>query len=478
MKKTKKQKELKLKTTIQKKTKKASSLAKAISNSLINYNPKKEDYIKAEVNFLQFPIGTLDKKDSRKTITFVETISPENTITWRVIGSEEFGIPGPSAVDLDLAITKIIDDWYKKTREHNWYYKTSYYELCKHMGKDKGTYNYKIIDKDLKKLLTTTYLSYNAFKVKSRKTKKAEYLKNKIIRKYSSLIIKGEPIPKEVPEVALTKEERESGLSESIYIILDPIYYLSLKNNYTKPINFEYIRNLPNIVHKRLYELLSLKLTTNKKQDPSTGETYAEYNYIELCGRMPLKIWTTKSQATQKMKPYFETLLQGGYISRYEFIFGGEQGNWYIKFYPGFIANFELEKSMGQGFLFEFLTAQKSKTQAQQLPKPEYSILAMEPKQETHPTQPQTQIAKQGTKGVFINYTNTIAANVKIAGTFNNWQPELMQKVGNKFTIMLDLEPSKYFYKLIVDGVWQLDTTNPVKETDDKGNDNSVLVVK
>jgi hypothetical protein len=63
---------------------------------------------------------------------------------------------------------------------------------------------------------------------------------------------------------------------------------------------------------------------------------------------------------------------------------------------------------------------------------------------------------------VFLEYTSLDQVKeVKVAGSFNNWQPEPMARVGNKWSILLELEPGEYQYKFIVDGQWLCDPKNP-----------------
>ncbi len=74
------------------------------------------------------------------------------------------------------------------------------------------------------------------------------------------------------------------------------------------------------------------------------------------------------------------------------------------------------------------------------------------------------------------------AAQVQIAGDFNNWQPAAtpMEKVGDSgiWQTQLKLRPGKYRYRLVVDGKWQQDPYNEVTEMNPFNEYNSVLDVK
>jgi len=65
-----------------------------------------------------------------------------------------------------------------------------------------------------------------------------------------------------------------------------------------------------------------------------------------------------------------------------------------------------------------------------------------------------------------------------IAGDFTSWEILEMKDLGGVHVITLPVETGKYRYKLIVDGVWMPDPSNPVREPDPFGGENSILIVK
>ena len=66
---------------------------------------------------------------------------------------------------------------------------------------------------------------------------------------------------------------------------------------------------------------------------------------------------------------------------------------------------------------------------------------------------------------------------IVLSGTFNDWSTFVndMIKTDSGWVISIPLIPGKYFYKLIVDGKWQLDPGNKLKEKDENGISNSVV---
>lgn len=72
------------------------------------------------------------------------------------------------------------------------------------------------------------------------------------------------------------------------------------------------------------------------------------------------------------------------------------------------------------------------------------------------------------------------AKTVILSADFNDWNEQefKMNKVDGCWEYDQRLSGGKYHYKFIVDGNWITDPTNTVKEYDDKGNINSVCMVK
>jgi len=72
-------------------------------------------------------------------------------------------------------------------------------------------------------------------------------------------------------------------------------------------------------------------------------------------------------------------------------------------------------------------------------------------------------------------------ASVFVVGDFNNWQADSasrMDKADGVWRHRLKLRPGLYRYRLVVDGVWQQDPSNPVAQENPFGELDSVLTVK
>lgn len=79
-----------------------------------------------------------------------------------------------------------------------------------------------------------------------------------------------------------------------------------------------------------------------------------------------------------------------------------------------------------------------------------------------------------------LSYHNFDGRDLKIAGEFNNWVPDDgIETVIDSGTVhkILYLEPGEYEYRLIIDGKWRNDPTNPDQITNPLGIHNSMLCV-
>ncbi len=75
---------------------------------------------------------------------------------------------------------------------------------------------------------------------------------------------------------------------------------------------------------------------------------------------------------------------------------------------------------------------------------------------------------------------NPGAKEVQLAGDFNDWMPHttpMRSLVEGDFEARLRLPRGRYRYRLVVDGRWSHDMHNPIVETNDYGELNSIAEV-
>jgi 1,4-alpha-glucan branching enzyme len=72
------------------------------------------------------------------------------------------------------------------------------------------------------------------------------------------------------------------------------------------------------------------------------------------------------------------------------------------------------------------------------------------------------------------------ATEIQLAGDFNDWMPHTtpMRRMPNgDFEARLRLPKGRYRYRLVVDGRWSHDTNNPIIESNEYGELNSVVEI-
>lgn len=87
---------------------------------------------------------------------------------------------------------------------------------------------------------------------------------------------------------------------------------------------------------------------------------------------------------------------------------------------------------------------------------------------------------RQEGEAVIFRSKNSEAGEVQLAGDFNDWMPHTtpMRRLSNgDFEARLRLPRGRYRYRLVVDGRWSHDQHNPVVETNEYGELNSVVEI-
>ena len=70
------------------------------------------------------------------------------------------------------------------------------------------------------------------------------------------------------------------------------------------------------------------------------------------------------------------------------------------------------------------------------------------------------------------------AQEVLVAGTFNNWTPQPLQKLTDSvWATHFPLKPGRYEYRFVVDGTWQEDPNSAEYTQNPFGGRNSILTV-
>ncbi len=83
---------------------------------------------------------------------------------------------------------------------------------------------------------------------------------------------------------------------------------------------------------------------------------------------------------------------------------------------------------------------------------------------------------------VTFRYRGEPGHQVTVAGTFNDWDPQARplayEESTGEYMVRFLLKKGTYQYKLVVDGQWILDPTNPKEAPNDFGGSNNVIIVE
>lgn len=71
-------------------------------------------------------------------------------------------------------------------------------------------------------------------------------------------------------------------------------------------------------------------------------------------------------------------------------------------------------------------------------------------------------------------------SRVSVAGTFNGWDPEkhILKWRDGMYVLNILLEPGRYEYKFVVNGIWCIDPERDAWASNDFGSLNSVITVE
>ena len=90
---------------------------------------------------------------------------------------------------------------------------------------------------------------------------------------------------------------------------------------------------------------------------------------------------------------------------------------------------------------------------------------------------PPTEDHLSNRRTVALAWSDKTSKNVKIGGTFNDWQPVAMERdATGGWVYSMDLAEGEYQYKFFIEEEWRLDPATRTVE-DSRGNRNHVLHV-
>lgn len=143
--------------------------------------------------------------------------------------------------------------------------------------------------------------------------------------------------------VILTGEELPNGKkADAVYVQLHDMFLSLLEHSKTRPLDYEYLKELPPAA-QRLYELLSFAIFGTLKH----GRPNAQMLYSEFCMSAPLSRHSEFYRVRSQMRKIHKPHIDGGYIKSVEFEETVDEAgviDWVMRYTPGRKAKHEFKE--------------------------------------------------------------------------------------------------------------------------------------
>lgn len=257
----------------------------------LEFIPK--DLIRTETVLSRFPVHRLSKKGSVSIEIKKLTPSGELKTKWEVTYNSKYGQPGPLAYKLDtLILNRKIEEAGKPIPKI--IKLGSLNEIGEQLGLAKTRDTGRI-----RKALRQNAGAFIVAKFTYKATDKEERFAEIEDTRYG-IIYTGEQLP-------------NGEKADAVYIILHDIYREILNNAPTRPLDYEYMRELSPAV-QRFYELLSYQMYAALKR-----KTVAKLLYSEFCFYAPQTRYEDWEHIKKQMYKLHKPHLESGYIEKISF---------------------------------------------------------------------------------------------------------------------------------------------------------------
>lgn len=242
--------------------------------------------IRVETALSRYPIHRLAKKGS----IAIDVQRGDTGFKWRVTYNAGFGEPGPLAYKLDtLIINRRLDEAPRPLPELVRIGSLS--EIARELGLSEG--------KSLQDIKRAFYQNASAFIVAQirMRTKTGKERWQEIGWSRYGVIFTGEELP-------------DGRTADAVYIIPNPVYRSILDEVETRPLDYDYLRELPP-GPQRFYELLSYQVYGAI----AAGRPRAKLLYSTYCATAPQVRYGDREQARKQMFKLHAPHLKSGYLA-------------------------------------------------------------------------------------------------------------------------------------------------------------------
>lgn len=284
-----------------------------------------QNTIRIETALSRFPVHKLAKQRGGILIDIVETTSAGEIKTkWQVDYSQRHGQPGALAYKVDtLIVNRRIDD--ERPSIPKVIKLGSLSELCRELGMRRCGANAN----DIKKALMQNVGAIIRAKLSYKATDGTERTIEAGFSRYS-VIFTGERFP-------------DGRKANAVYILLNEIYLKVLNEAQTRPLDYDYLRDLPPTA-QRFYELIGFQIYAVLKHE----RPRARLSYADFCTRAPQTRYLDWEHVRKQMYKVHAPHLKSGYLAGVEFqeqqTASGEP-DWLMLYTPGRRARAEFQEA-------------------------------------------------------------------------------------------------------------------------------------
>lgn len=289
-----------------------------IPSGLVATSSEERQVVRSEVNFLIYPFFCLDKRGhtDRLTIEYHRTLDRgegREEISWRVLGHQAYGLPGPFDWELHKAIEEIINERGFPVANPVPF---GMRDVCRRMGISyAGSKTTTGIQAAFLRMISAMVESKRTFYSKPKK-----HWIDDNFHLYDRVIYRGDELPD------------GGGLADTNYLYLGSWYLENLNALYVTRLDTRYRRSFSSGLARRLYEILGVKFYGLRAgQAP-----FLRYRYSTLCALLPVKRYHYHSDAHRQLDAAHQELIARGFLERVEWSStSGTSSEWYLHYFPG-----------------------------------------------------------------------------------------------------------------------------------------------
>ena len=267
--------------------------------------------IRTETTLTRFPFHRIAKKAKIKIKQTKQNLRGKVETTWEVRNP-----PGPLAYKLDtIIINRRIDEMRNRGEIRQLFKLGSLRDICEELGVAISGKTANAIKEALRENAFAGITAKIDFTGKDGAERRFEFNTTRY-----TVIFTGEKLP---------NEKR----ADAVYIELHPRYHEMLNHSQTRPLDYDYLRELP-AAGQRLYELLSFTMFATIKH----GRATASMLYSQFCQSAPLTRYKDWNRVRPQMWKIHQPHIEAGYIKSVEFeevLDANGVIDWVMKYTPG-----------------------------------------------------------------------------------------------------------------------------------------------